>query len=306
MHSADIPGKLPIPFANSAGGGYIRSIPQASQIGITDGAASLTDGFVPLNATPIGAGGVPPDIKDMNGILFEISGWARWVAAGGPVTFDAGFAAAIGGYPLGGVVQSSVSAGVFYVSTVDDNLTDPEGVGAAGWHLVVPVAADNAAVAAGADAAKFVTPAGLASLRASSADIIAGTSPSKLLTPLGFYGARASSAEVNAGTDDHKYVTPAALAGVSKLLATNGYVKRSDGLIEQWGQANSGSDGWSASYSFPIAFPNAALNIVANSAEIHIASTNGNEIAVRIMSATQFQIGSDDTMRFCNWRAIGY
>ena len=60
MLASAIPIKFPIPFGNSAGGGYIRPIPQASQIGIANGAASLTDGFPPLNFLPLGSGGVPP------------------------------------------------------------------------------------------------------------------------------------------------------------------------------------------------------------------------------------------------------
>ncbi|KAA1174648.1 hypothetical protein FP026_29625, partial [Rhizobium tropici] len=73
MKASDIPVKFPIPFAASAGGGYIRAIPQASQIGITNGAASLTDGFPPLTFLPVGAGGTPPWGQDFNGILNEIT-----------------------------------------------------------------------------------------------------------------------------------------------------------------------------------------------------------------------------------------
>jgi len=132
MQASDVPLKLPIPFANGAGGAYIRTIPVASQIGITDGAASLTDGFPPLTATPVGAGGVPPSIEDMNGILEEISAWSRWQAAGGPVTYDAAFQAAIGGYPRGAMVMSTVTFGKLYLSTADNNTTNPD-AGGAGW-----------------------------------------------------------------------------------------------------------------------------------------------------------------------------
>ncbi len=56
MLSSSIPVRFPIPFANNAGGGYIETIPTASQIGITDGRASLHDGFPPLNFADVGAG----------------------------------------------------------------------------------------------------------------------------------------------------------------------------------------------------------------------------------------------------------
>lgn len=254
MHQSDIPGKLPIPFASSAAGGYIRAIPTSSLIGVTDGAASLTDGFVPLNATPIGAGGVPPDIKDMNGILFEVSGWSRWQAAGGPVSFDAGFAAAIGGYPQGAFLQSPASPGVFYVSTADSNATDPEGVGAANWITVVPVPATNAEVAAGALATKFVTPASLAFLRASSAEILAGTSPSKLLSPSSFFAARASSADVLTGTDDHRYLTALAAAAAN---TTPGVLRFPGGAMLQYGSASASGGEGARTVTLPTPFPNA-------------------------------------------------
>ncbi len=84
MKLSDIPAnKFPIPFANAAGPSYITTIPEASQIGITAGAASLTDGFVPLNFQPVGSGGVPPRGVDFNGLLKQITQWSQWQNAGG-------------------------------------------------------------------------------------------------------------------------------------------------------------------------------------------------------------------------------
>lgn len=233
MQSTDIPLKLPLPFAASAGAGYTRVIPTASQIGVVNGQASLTDGFVPLNATPIASGGVPPDIKDMNGILFEISGWSRWQAAGGPVFYDSAFATAIGGYPKGAVLQSATTIGLLYVSTAEANTTNPD-AGGANWTGLVSAPATQAMVNAGVNNAAFVTPATLAGLRATSADIIAGTDPAKYMTPQAFYGARASGADVAAGVNDHKYITPAGLAGSN----SQGIVRLPGGLVMQYGQDN--------------------------------------------------------------------
>ena len=130
MKQSDLPSKLPIPFAASAGASYIRSIPEASQILITPGAASLTDGFPPLNFAS-SAGYIPPDGKDFNGILNWISSWARWTAAGGLVPYDAAFQTAIGGYPNNAVVLSA-SSSTIWVSTIDDNMSDPD-TGGANW-----------------------------------------------------------------------------------------------------------------------------------------------------------------------------
>lgn len=134
MQRANIPAKLNIPFANSAGGSFVTNpIPEASQIGIADGRASLTTGFPPLCFLPTGAGGVPPYGSDINGILFETTSWDRWFSAGGPVLWDSAFSVAIGGYPQGAVVQSTATVGLLWMSVVDDNTTNPDS-GGANWR----------------------------------------------------------------------------------------------------------------------------------------------------------------------------
>lgn len=133
MQLINAPGKLVLPFANS---GAKNSIPVASQIGITAGAASLTDGFPPLTRTPLAAGGVPPSGLDMNGILFELSAILRWANAGGGYPYDSGFAndVNVGGYPKGSRVMRSDGLG-YWLNTKDNNTTNPESAGAvaAGW-----------------------------------------------------------------------------------------------------------------------------------------------------------------------------
>lgn len=132
MQLSQIPAKFAIPFANSAGGSFIRAIPQASQIGVNPGFASLTDGFPPLNFTPIASGGFPPFGQDMNGLMNQTTAWSRWQSAGGPVFYDATFQAACGGYPQYAVVRSLVNPNIFWESSVDNNLTNPD-AGGANW-----------------------------------------------------------------------------------------------------------------------------------------------------------------------------
>lgn len=132
MLASSVPAKFPIPFANSAGPDYIRTIPLASQIGINGGWASLTDGFPPLNFTPIAAGGIPPFGQDVNGILHQTTAWSQWQQAGAPVYYDAVFSAQIGGYPRGAMLSSAVTFGNFWMSTVDNNLSNPD-TGGANW-----------------------------------------------------------------------------------------------------------------------------------------------------------------------------
>lgn len=130
MLQSNAPAKLVLPFANS---GAKNTIPAASQIGITPGAASLTDGFPPLTRTPLVAGGIPPSGLDMNGILFALAGINRWSNAGGRYYYDALFAtdAEVNGYPKGAVVLRTDGQGG-WLNTEDNNETDPE-AGGAGW-----------------------------------------------------------------------------------------------------------------------------------------------------------------------------
>ena len=128
MQSSQIPLKFPIPFANSAGGSYTRPVPTASQIGIVPFAASLTDGFPPQCFSPGGA----PEGPDFNGLLNQMSAWLRWAQAGAPVTYDATFSAAIGGYPIGSLLQKAATPGAFWYSTVENNTSNPDAAGA-GW-----------------------------------------------------------------------------------------------------------------------------------------------------------------------------
>lgn len=136
MLAADIPAKFTIPFANTAGPGYIRPVPTVSQIGIHDGYASLADGFPPLNFLPVSSGGVPPFGQDMNGLLNQTTAWSRWMCAGGTVAYDGAFSSAVGGYPKGSVLRSTVAPYALYESLVDNNTTDPDATTAANWGLV--------------------------------------------------------------------------------------------------------------------------------------------------------------------------
>lgn len=137
MLSSAIPTRFNITFASGAGGSYIRAVPQASQIGVTAGAASLTDGFPPLNFTPVASGGVPPFGQDINGILNQITAWNQWQAAGGPIFFNSTFSTSIGGYPKGALVTST-AFGTLWLNTAEGNTTDPDGGSPANWQALTP------------------------------------------------------------------------------------------------------------------------------------------------------------------------
>ncbi|GGN49288.1 hypothetical protein GCM10011349_19770 [Novosphingobium indicum] len=139
MQQSDLPTRFPIPFANNAGASYIRDIPQAAQTPTTsDAPASLYDGFPPETFQPSGSGGIPPSGADFNGILNQITAGLRWLAAGGPAVYNSTFATSIGGYPKGAVLTSTVTAGVQWISTVENNTTDPDGASPSGWSRLAP------------------------------------------------------------------------------------------------------------------------------------------------------------------------
>lgn len=134
MQSSDIPGtKIVLPFANNAGS-LTRTIPVTTA---DPNAASYTLGFPPNTAVPEGAGGKPPDIKDFNGIGNELSAWIRWQNAGAALPYDGVFQAAISGYPRGAVVMSATTFGLWWLSTAENNVTNPD-TGGAGWVSFLP------------------------------------------------------------------------------------------------------------------------------------------------------------------------
>lgn len=130
MQSSNIPNKSQRVFAQDATGAYVRPIPQTSS---DPAAASFSQGFPPQTFTDEGAGGSPPDGRDFNGLFNFLSAWQRWTAAGGPITYDATFQAGIGGYPRGAVIGSANDIGTFWLSTADNNMTNPDASGA-GWR----------------------------------------------------------------------------------------------------------------------------------------------------------------------------
>ncbi len=131
MQSTGIPAKFPIPFASAAAAANVRTIPQTSQQGVQNGAASLTDGFPPNCFAPISAGGSWPFGQDFNGLLKQVTQWLQWNAAGAPIKYDSAFSSAIGGYPQGALI-SSATLGSFWLSTVDNNTSNPD-TGGANW-----------------------------------------------------------------------------------------------------------------------------------------------------------------------------
>ncbi|MGS1010136.1 pyocin knob domain-containing protein [Achromobacter anxifer] len=180
MQASNAPIKSAVPFAES---GTKNTIPVASQIGVTPGAASFTDGFPPLTMTSLAAGGVPPYGADFNGILNFLSTATRWNQAGAHYLFDPAFAAAMEGYPKGAILSASSSASGRWLNLLDNNTTDPDS-GGAGWVALGAGLATNEEVQTGVSTDKVVTPAALQSkVQSTQTDATAG----RLLT-VGSFG----------------------------------------------------------------------------------------------------------------------
>jgi hypothetical protein len=129
MQDSNIPYKFSSIWAAGATAGFITPIIPATVAGA---AASQVLGFPTPTAQPVGAGGTPPNIADFNGLGNYLTAWAQWQQAGAPVFYDAPFSSNIGGYPKGAVLSTASETGAYWISTVDNNTTDPD-TGGAGW-----------------------------------------------------------------------------------------------------------------------------------------------------------------------------
>lgn len=129
MDLSAIPTWFKEKWGQSAGGSYIRTVPVTTS---DPAAASFDLGFPPQTFTNESAGGTPPDGRDVNGALNVITAWLQFLGAGGTGAFNSDIATA-GGYPNGAVVQSRVTAGLLWISTADNNTTDPDGSSPANW-----------------------------------------------------------------------------------------------------------------------------------------------------------------------------
>ena len=123
------PTQKAVPFANSGVKNVIPETATGSNL------ASLQEGFPTVTMTDVDQGGMPPQGQDINGILFDVTTAIRYQQAGGLFPYDATFAAAIDGYPLGAILTAT-DGSCLYQNTVSGNQTDPEN-GGTGWSQIL-------------------------------------------------------------------------------------------------------------------------------------------------------------------------
>lgn len=234
------------------------------------GKAGYSQGFGPVNLTPVEAGGIPPWGQDMNGVLFDLSSAIRYAQSGAAFPYDSSFATAISGYPQGAIVSDSSSTSILWINNVNNNTQSPSSSN--GWT-----------------------------------QLLLTSGPSEIARGMPMV---ATQSEVMSGTDDSKSVSPKKLrAGFSMNLGFNGYISFPTwlgGLIIQWGASLITSNLTSIRITFPTAFPTSFLSASLLSTSTasnpvscwRIAHSNGNmDYAVSAGSG-----GGNSLL----WIAIGY
>ena len=131
MQLSSIPAKIAAIFAASAPSLWKNTVPLTQAETTLPGQASFDVGFPSTTMQPLGSGGILPFGQDFNGILNALSAVEMWKSAGGTFPYDAAYSSAIGGYPKGAVLLRA-DIGGFWLSQVDNNVTNPD-TGGAGW-----------------------------------------------------------------------------------------------------------------------------------------------------------------------------
>ena len=257
MKSSDFSAQFPELWASSATSDTITyPIPATTA---TTGRAALGTGFTTANMTPLSAGGVPPFGQDFNGVLKMLSTSSQNYESGSIPAFNADFATAVGGYPLNAIVTYGSTAGQFWVSTADDNITVP-GTSNASWAVsyLTQSKLDTLYVKQYTDDETYeVTQIGI---NKTTGDFVAYADGAwQSYQPAGDYATNSQVLSyLLAGT------------GLGKSQANPGYQILPGGTIIQYGSSSSGGSG-NTEITFPITFPNACISV--NLTESNASST---------------------------------
>ncbi|QHJ84929.1 MAG: hypothetical protein [Caudoviricetes sp.] len=120
-----------IPFAVNGEKNTIQVYRQANQ---DQEDATFSEGWPKITMIPLSSGGIPPKGLDINGVLYQLSLDTVHRQSGKQIQYDATYAKNIGGYSKGAILQST-DLTKSYISTVDNNLADPDSSSASGWNV---------------------------------------------------------------------------------------------------------------------------------------------------------------------------
>ena len=112
------PEYIPTPFAKS---GLKNNIPLNDKGNYL---ASWNLGFPEITFKPLNENGLPPDGKDMNGVLNTLSAFLCFLQNGGQFTFDPDLANAIGGYAKNQVLINADDSGIKILRSTKNNNKD--------------------------------------------------------------------------------------------------------------------------------------------------------------------------------------
>ena len=122
---------LYVPFALN---GTRNTIQVDRQSGQSEQDATIKGGFPNITMIPQSSGGLAPNGEDFNGIFYLLSADTVHRQSGIQIQYDAEYAKNIGGYAKGSILQST-SLNKSYISTADNNLTDPDSSSSANWSI---------------------------------------------------------------------------------------------------------------------------------------------------------------------------
>ena len=120
-----------VPFALNGKKNTIQVTRQTNQ---DEEDATLTEGFPDVTMIKESVGGKAPKGLDFNGIFYLLSVDTVHRQSGQQIQYDATYATNIGGYKKGAILQST-SLTKSYISTVDNNTTDPDSTASSGWNV---------------------------------------------------------------------------------------------------------------------------------------------------------------------------
>ena len=289
------PDLIVTPFGENAPSNAIDDIPESRSPGDLLEKATWSEGFPGLTMIPLSAGGIPPRGQDFNGVLKAISEHVVFQGGGGQYAWRQEWVDANGGYPAGAVLASNDGMNI-YVSTVDNNdvnfNTTPSSIGNQ-WLLIAGTELSTVVPQAEAETGTATT------RRAWTAQRVRQAITSQFAT----------EAEAQALESLTKILTPGrlddALKGSNQSFGVNGYQIFPGGLIIQWGRVQ-GVTNSGVTFSFPIAFPNQALQLIAtdstNQGSSFVSISGGAPVSNTEGYGVNDASGGDVVV----WLAIGY